>query len=127
MIYILKRYDCIYAETTILINDKKCKGFNNLVYFPNCKKLLINKEFTRNPVKPYKMCIFSRITKNKGITDAIATVNMYYGENVYRLDIFGPIDDSYSVEFNKLINEYSEFIYYGGIIDYELAADVLKN
>ena len=55
--------------------------------------------------EPYKVCIFSRIMKEKGIEDAIdvvKSINEMYKRTVLDLDIYGSIDKEYEQEFQTL-------------------------
>jgi len=74
--------------------------------------------------------IGGRPMKEKGIEDAIQIVtyiNNYYGKTVYTLDIYGSIDSDYQKRFNHLMNNSSDYILYGGIIDYSKTVEVLKD
>lgn len=76
-------------------------------------------EIKLNYEKPYIFCTFSRVTPAKGIDDAIeaiAKVNAGVQEIVCKLDIWGPIEDSYADHYKELFNKYSDFISYKGIL-----------
>ena len=67
--------------------------------------------------------------KEKGISDAIKAVkcsNEFFGQNVFVLDIYGPINDEYKETFEELCIECQEYINYCGVVSSEKAIDILK-
>ena len=54
----------------------KSQGYNNIEVIPNCKELdiLDAKTIKYTGIKPYRLCTFSRVTKEKGIEDAVRAV-----------------------------------------------------
>ena len=129
---ILKIFDYIYVETSIMKNSLESQGFKNIIVMPNCKKLEIleEKNLVYNKNKPYKLCIFSRVMKEKGIQDAIEAIikyNQNSGEIIYTLDIYGQIDDSQKDWFNKVLQKLPWFIQYKGFVQAEKSVMILKN
>lgn len=118
-----------YVETKSLSNSLKNLGLTNVKVSPNFKPL---KQISNIEIKKYnnkecfRFCTFSRVIKEKGITDAINAIVKVKekGQNV-SLDIYGPIEDKYKEEFDMLVNKY-KFINYKGIIDYKKSVEVLK-
>lgn len=128
--YKLKRFDGIWVETSSMQKDLENLGFQNVSVFKNFKKLepvsvceFINSE-------PHKLCTFSRVMKEKGITDAITavqTINKKHGRLVYLLDIYGPVDNLYESEFEQLIYNNQECVTYKGIVQPQDSVTILKN
>jgi glycosyltransferase involved in cell wall biosynthesis len=80
--------------------------------------------------KPYKLCTFSRVMREKGIEDAIEAVkkiNSERNEIVCTLDIYGQIDKEYEERFQQLTKEFPDFISYKGLVDFDKSTEVLKN
>jgi len=130
--YTLKKFDCIYVETNTMKKALELQGFTNITVMPNCKELKILKEdeLVYPKDKPYKLCTFSRVMKEKGIEDAINAVkyvNEKYNETVFTLDIYGQIDQNQTEWFENLKNDFPEYISYGGCVDFDKSTDVLKN
>ena len=76
-----------------------------------------------------KVCVFSRINKDKGIEDAIAAVkivNERLGAQRVTLDFYGLLPESYKDRFNQLLEENKGLIEYKGIVDYNTTVDVLS-
>ena len=128
----LKKFDGIYVETnTMKVNmEKLC--FSNIYILPNCKELKILKEneLVYAASKPFKLCTFSRVMKEKGIEDAVNAVeeiNKKYGETVFTLDIYGQIDSMQTEWFESLQSRFSKDISYKGLVPFDKSTGVLKN
>jgi glycosyltransferase involved in cell wall biosynthesis len=122
----------IYVETHSMINALNRLGLTNVHYLPNFKQLnILNEgELVYSYKKPYKLCTFSRVIKEKGIEDAInavKSVNSSLEKVVFTLDIYGQIDEKYKERFEKLMKESPSYISYKGIVNYSDSVDVLKD
>ena len=76
-----------------------------------------------------KVCIFSRINKEKGVEDAIEAVklaNNRLGKDYFKLDIYGLLPESYKERFIELLMQNNDIISYKGIVDYYNAVEVLQ-
>lgn len=129
--YALKKFDCIYVETNTMKKALELQEFTNIIVMPNCKELKILKEdeLVYSTDKPYKLCTFSRVMKEKGIEDAIDAVklvNEKYGETIFSLDIYGQVDPNQTEWFESLKETLPEYINYGGCVDFDKSTDVLK-
>ena len=128
----LKKFHGVYVETTTMKNSLEEMGYNNIFVMPNCKNLNILKEeeLVYNTEKPYKLCTFSRVMKEKGIEDAVKAVkavNEKYGETIYTLDIYGQVDAEQTDWFENLKNSFPDYVKYGGLVPFDKSVDVLKN
>lgn len=127
----LKHFDAIYVETTTLKRKMEMQGFENVVVMPNCKNLDIidiNTEVQHD--KPYRVCTFSRVMKEKGIEDAVCAVkaiNEKYGKTMFALDIYGQVDENQTEWFEKLRAEFPTYIRYAGVVPFDKSTEVLKN
>ena len=129
---VLKKFDFIYVETHSMKSLLEEQGFNNIVVMPNCKELniLSESELVYQTDKPYKLCTFSRVMKEKGIEDAVEAVkavNRRYNDTIFSLDIYGQVDDNQTEWFNKLQKDFPEYIRYCGMVAFDKSTDVLKN
>ncbi|MBU7007219.1 glycosyltransferase family 4 protein [Phosphitispora fastidiosa] len=127
-----RRCKKIYLESYKLVDEYLSLEIVNCNYLPNFKQLNIVslEELNIEVKKPFKVCTFSRICKEKGIEDAIDAVklaNAKLGEVVYKLDIFGLPDNSYKERFESLQKQFPSFIRYGGMVDYNKSTQVLKD
>lgn len=80
--------------------------------------------------EPHEFCIFSRVTKEKGIGDAILAIegiNRKFKREICYLDIYGPIAPDYENEFQGLLCSSTKCIRYMGEIDSDKSVDIIKN
>lgn len=129
---LLKKFDCIYVETSTMQRALLEEGFNNITVLPNCKKLRILKEdeLVYPLQEPYKLCTFSRVMKKKGIDDAIEAVrrvNDANGRIIYTLDIYGQIEQNQIDWFEELERHFPNYVQYKGVIDYDKSVDTIKD
>lgn len=123
-------FEINWVESNSLKKKLEELDISNVKVLPNFKRLeILDKsliDFQSDEI--INFCTFSRVTKQKGITEAINAiryVNDEYG--TVRLHIYGPIEDSYKEEFNKLLNDNSDCVIYKGVIEFSKSVDVLKN
>lgn len=127
----LKNFSNIYVETNEMKRKLELQGFRNTVIMPNFKELRILKEseLIYSTAKPYKLCTFSRVMKEKGIEDAVKTVVQFNEERndvIYSLDIFGQIDTRQSEWFSKLKSTFPDYIRYCGTVPYDKTTERIK-
>lgn len=128
---ILLKFDGIYVETTTMKKNMEELGFSNVIVIPNCKKLdiLNEKELSCSVSKPYKLCTFSRVIKEKGIEDAIKCIYEINTKNekiIYELDIFGQIGVEYKKRFLELQSKFPQYIKYCGEIPFSESVKIIK-
>lgn len=128
----LKQFDGIYVETNMMRNALKMQGFKNVFVMPNCKKLTVlsEKELVYSEGAPYKLCTFSRVSREKGIEDAInavTKVNKDLGYTAFTLDIYGQVDAEQTRWFEDLKKNFSSEIQYRGVVSFEKSVDILKS
>lgn len=125
----LRRLDCIYPETQLMVEQLKKSNICNTTVMPNCKSINILKSENLPQFKspPYKLCTFSRVEKTKGIEDAVLAVNecnRRLGSTVFRLDIYGLVQEQ--EWFDQLMNSQSkDEIAYRGVIPFDKSTEVL--
>lgn len=128
----LKKFDGIYVETNTMKVNMEKQGFSNIYILPNCKELKILKEneLVYATSKPFKLCTFSRVMKEKGIEDAVNAVeeiNKKYDETIFTLDIYGQIDTMQTEWFESLQSRFLKDVSYKGLVPFDKSTDVLKN
>lgn len=127
----LKRIDFIYCESNMMVDSLKTMGVLHGVYMPNFKRMKVLEEqnLIFNNEIPLKLCTFSRVSREKGIEDAVDAVieiNEKLSKVVYTLDIYGKPDDSYTEKFEDLVKKFPQYIRYCGMAAPEDAVDILK-
>lgn len=127
----LRRFNGIWVETSSMKNALERQGFSNVSVIPNFKFITpLTPEELPPLEKPYRLCTFSRVMKEKGIEDAIEAVtrvNDAFEKTVFTLDIYGPVDVNQTKWFNKLQAAFPEYIHYRGCADSDKSVEVLKS
>lgn len=130
LLELVKKFDGIWVETSSMKAALNELGVNNVTVVPNFKFLKPAPAYcSEYHPKPYKLCTFSRVMKEKGICDAIQAVqeaNAEIGEKTFALDIYGPLDESFRAEFANLMDAAPEYIAYKGIEKPENSVSVLR-
>ena len=124
-----KQIEKIYVESTYMEEEYKKLGLENAEYMPNYKSFvpIERKDLNVSEGKHLSLCTFSRIDCNKGIDVAIEIVNGMLNEGAdIKLDIIGPIDETYVEDFKKLMKNVSSAIQYKGAIKSDESIDMLK-
>lgn len=123
-----------WVETEGLKNKLEKLKIMNCEVIPNFKRLNIVSEKYIDKMEVnkncYKFCTFSRVMKEKGISEAIDVINKLNNEKyqgkTYLLDIFGSIDPNYKEEFESKLKYSSKEIKYCGKVPYYKSVDILK-
>lgn len=130
LIKTLNKLEKNWVETRSMVDRLRREGVSNAEYLPNFKKLtpvdIASRQYSSNP--PFKLCTFSRVMEEKGITDAICAVRKVNENNIDQLctlDIFGPVEEGYKDEFRSLLND-CPAVRYCGAVDYSNTIQVLS-
>ncbi len=128
----LHEFDGIYVETKTMYDALCDMGYDNIHIMNNFKSLNIidEKELVMNFTIPLPLAYFARVTEMKGLGDAVKIINEINKESenpLYKLDIYGPIDDVDRSWFENLKSEFTQYIEYKGEVPFEKSVDVLKN
>lgn len=127
----LSKFDGIYIETNIMVESLQKLNLNNVRHLTNFKRLdiLEESELVYQKKDPFKLCTFSRVMEEKGIEDAIKAVkaiNNSHGKELFKLDIYGQIDERYKERFEELKKNFPNYISYKGVVDFNESSKVLK-
>lgn len=128
---ILKRFYRIYVETDEMVECLADLGFDNVVRMENCKniKIVSQNQLVLPNSEPYKVCTFSRVSKEKGVEiaiDAVQSINTKSQKILFELDIYGQVDESYKSRFSELQLKFPQYIHYKGTVGYNQSTDVLN-
>ena len=128
----LKGFTGIYVETQSMQRALSQRGLANVFIMPNFKDIPILEpsELIYPTGKPYRLCTFSRVMKEKGIEDAVRAVKAVNEKNgcaVFTLDIYGQVDPAQTGWFETLKAGFPEYIRYGGLVPFNETVDTLKN
>lgn len=127
----LHRFKGIYVETRTMKEALIRMGFGNVWILPNCKPLpiLSIQQQPLNIKRPYRLCMFSRIEEKKGIGVAVHIIkdlNSQMHEDVYVLDLYGPVDPPDQEWFRELSKEFTSAIHYKGCVPFDKSVEVLS-
>ena len=131
LVTMLKAFDGIYPETSTLLKELSILGLTNCYTFPNFKELPIISinEINRSFNAPYRVCTFSRVMKEKGISDiieAVSTINREGNRIIYELDIYGKVDSSYETEFEEQLEINKSYVHYKGIVAPDKSVETIR-
>lgn len=129
MVNRLLSFDHIFVETKVMNNILLNFNLKNVVLLKNFKRIKAVSSSTINLTTcPVRLCYFSRVMKEKGIEDAVTVVKKINSKDIRCvLDIYGPVVDSYSDDFQKLKEKFTKEICYKGTIAPEKSVMVIKN
>ena len=126
----LKHFNGIYVETSTMQNALTKFGFDNVFVMENFKNISIvsRDELQMIYDRPYKICTFSRVMREKGIEDIVNTVISINEKNeeIYHLDIYGQIDKKQEAWFEEFRKRFPSYISYKGMVPFDKSVEVLK-
>lgn len=118
------------AEGRAQVDALERAGVTNVVetYTFRNAQIVTERDFPEYDHPPFRFCTFCRVTKSKGIGDAIQAVteiNREHGSSA-RLDIYGPIDEEYREEFEALLAQSNGAAQYIGCVSPKESVETLK-
>ena len=128
----ISSFEANWVESKKIAQRLNELGVSNASYLPNfkCIKQLDASGLVSHSQEPYRFCMFSRVIPEKGVEDAmraIRRVNENVGKLVATLDIYGPVEDTYSERFRwALKNIGGGYTEYRGIVPPNDSVTVLK-
>lgn len=127
----LKFFNSIWVETNVMKNTLNNLGLANIEVVRNFKRLtpIPVSEIGKKYSSELRMCLFSRVMKEKGVEDAIHAVEEINSSTNHRviLDIYGQVDDRYFETFNELKGNFPKEIKYCGVVNPSDSVGILKN
>lgn len=125
----ISKLDGILVETNTLKKNLLNIGITNTTLYHNFKDLTKVANIKKNNYGIIKLCFFSRVTKQKGIEDAIEAindVNNFFKKTIFTLDIYGPIESSYKNKLDDILLS-NNFFEYKGVISPNSSVEIIKN
>lgn len=126
------KFSSVFVQTENLKNDLKKLGVRNISILSNLKRLntLPLDRIIKNEDTDIRVCVFSRINKEKGIEDAVEAVkiaNDKIGRIAIKLDMFGLIQPGYEETLQEIIKSNQGIVDYKGIVDYDKTVEKLSS
>lgn len=125
----LECIDGFFVETNDCVAGLRALGIENVSLLRNFKCIDDVGRITDYKDEVIRFCTFSRVTKQKGIGDAMLAIEQLNQDNsniCCELDIYGVIDSEYKNEFEDLLNN-NPHSHYCGVVDSNSSVKVLKN
>ena len=125
------KFSAVFVQTVNLQKDLQKIGVRN-IYISSNPKRLHRRELSDLHIwdeKNLKVCVFSRLNKDKGVAEAVEAVrlaNIDLGGNYIHLDLYGLIQPGYENWLNDLISRNVDIVEYKGIIDYDKTVESLQ-
>ena len=123
-------FDGTHVQALKLRDELRSMGVERAQYLPNCRDYIPAVETDHWDTTPLRVCTYSRVTKEKGILDAIEIcrkANRLLGKDAFVLDIYGKMYDAFEPEFNAALAENEGLVSYLGVKKPEETAEVLRN
>ena len=120
-----------WVQSNSLVKKLEALGVGNAEYLENFRDIQpVELPEKVQYEKPFRFCTFSRVSKSKGIglaIEAVAGINEKMGQGTACLDVYGPVEDTYSQEFYGLVEQYKDCVRYMGSIPSSEAVGTLKD
>ena len=128
----LRQFEVNWVEFQQMKTELEALGVSNVEVLPNFKRLnmLSPEEVSTGHQAPFVFSMFSRVTKEKGMTvaaEAIAEANRRLGSTVAQLRIYGPVEEGYRAEFEQVCRTHSDCVSYLGCISAEKSVETLRD
>lgn len=123
-------FDGTHVQSTTLCEELNGLGVEKAMYLPNCRDYVPAVKFDHWKDMPVRVCTYSRVTKDKGILDAIEIVkkaNQLAGKTLFNLEIYGKMYDSFKEELDKALEESGGIAEYMGVRDSSETVDTLRS
>ena len=123
-------FDGTHVQSVKLAEELRGLGIPNAAYLPNCRDYVPAVEFDHWKDDPVRVCTYSRVTKDKGILDAIEIVlkaNALAGRNLFTLEIYGKMYDSFKPELNEALEKAGGVAKYMGFRDSGHTVETLRS
>lgn len=120
-----------WVESRELEGNLRALGIENAEYLPNFKFLpvLTPEELPQEVHKPMRCVIFSRVSAEKGVGDAIDAVtqlNREIGETALVLDIYGPVQEDFRAELAGGVATSGQAVRYCGTVGPDDSVSVIR-
>ena len=120
-----------WVESNLLVEELRELGVGNAEYLPNFKFLpvLTPEELPGQIHNPMRCVIFSRVSAEKGVGDAISAVteiNKKRSKTAVLLDIYGAVQKDFEEELTQSIQNSGQAVRYCGTIEPKESVAVMK-
>ena len=110
-------FDGTHVQAVKLMNELRSMGVTRAQYLPNCRDYTPAVSVDHWDGDPLRVCTYSRVTKDKGILDAIEIcekANALLGRKVFVLEVYGKLYPEFEEEFNAALKSHPGLVTYEG-------------
>ena len=111
-------FDGTHVQAIRLRDELRQMGVSRAEYLPNCRDYVPAVPVDHWAQEPLRVCTYSRVTKEKGILDAIEIckkANALLGRKVFVLEVYGKLYDAFEAEFRAALAENEGLVSYQGV------------
>ena len=124
----VKSFDGTHVQAVKLMNELREMGVARAQYLPNCRDYIpaVARDI---PEEPLRVCTYSRVTKDKGILDAIEIckkANAILGRPVFTLEVYGKMYADFESEFREALARNKGLVTYEGFREASETVEVLR-
>lgn len=128
----LKRFTLNWVELPSMKDSLAELGIGNVEVLPNFKRLsILSADALQMPKdEPFVFATFSRVTRDKGIGEAIvavADVNRKKGRKAAVLRVYGQVEEDYRETFDALLHRHEDCVVYCGSVPQDQSVEVLRD
>ena len=119
-----------HVQAVKLRDELRSMGIARAEYLPNCRDYVPAARIDHWDRTPVRVCTYSRVTKEKGILDAIEIckkANALLEKKVFVLDVYGKMYDDFKPEFQAALAKNKGLVRYGGVKKPEETVEVLRS
>lgn len=123
-------FDGTHVQSKKLRDELRELGIAKAEYLPNCRDYVPAVDFDHWKDEPVRVCTYSRVTKDKGILDAIEIVkkaNVLAGKDLFNLEIYGKMYDSFKPELDEALEKSGKIARYMGARESSQTVDTLRS
>ena len=122
-------FDGTHVQAVKLRDELRSMGIERAEYLPNCRDYVPAAEVDHWKNEPLRLCTYSRVTKEKGILDAIEIckkANEKLGKRAFVLEVYGKMYDAFEPEFQAALAENKGLVTYCGVKKAQETVGVLR-
>lgn len=128
----LNRFEVNWVEFAQMKEQLLELGVTNAEVLPNFKRLQIlqPEDLTAEYSEPFVFSMFSRVTREKGMTaaaEAVSQVNRTLGRTAATVHIYGPVEEGYREEFERILHTHDGCVRYMGCIPQDQSVNALRS
>ena len=122
-------FDGTHVQSIKLRDELRSMGVARAEYLPNCRDYVPAVEVDHWADSPARVCTYSRVTKEKGILDAVEIckkANALLNRRAFVLEVYGKMYADFEPEFREALRRNEGLVSYQGVKTSNETAQVLR-